>query len=470
MRLARLVRRNAQAHPDSPALTDGHQVISWSGVHELGRSVRQRCGRAAIGTRVAICGDSGIMAIPLVIGLLSAGASVAILASADLGRTEMALDIWSADAVVDVDPSAEHAAFHRTVDGLTVQLRSRSGRPRSGRDAPSVVFSTSGSTGNPRLVSCPDVRMTAVSKTIAQVLGLQRSDNIVSASPLHFDYGFNQFTLAAASGASLAQGDYLNLSHLLSNGPLEATVLASGPSQLRMLTGMPESRVRNSTLRMVTSTGSAFPIELTEQMRGLWPNAEIRSMYGMTECKRVSISTHEEFLADPTSVGHPIPGVAVSVDPASSEILVRTPFLMTFESSPSSDGPRVVVRDGVQLLATGDVGRLSDDGELSRVGRLSQFTKIHDVRVSLAECEQVAVRHPAVRDAAVTVRDNQLVVWCATGSAGDDPAARESIRTELVRWTGISTLSDAVVAFLPELPRLPNGKLDRQSLAELGAS
>lgn len=467
MKLARLVERHAQTRPDSPALSDGREVLSWSAVHQLALYIEQRFGRTAQGARVAVCGDPGVFALPLVIGLMSAGASVAMLASSELGRTETALDQWTTDAWVEVDARVGSDSLSPALDVLAGQLQTGSHGRRSACDVPSVVFSTSGSTGKPRLVTCPDEQLTAVSRTIASVLGLRPTDVILSASPPHFDYGFNQFVLAAASGASVVQADHLSLGHLISHGLLTPTVLASGPSQLRLVAAMPESKVRSSSLRMVTSTGSPFPIEVTDQLLGLWPSAQIRSMYGMTECKRVSISTHDQFLASPQSVGSSIPGVSVSSDPVTGELLVRTPYLMSFDSKASTSGPRVITDEGGPLLATGDVGRVSEDGQVQVLGRLSQFAKIHDVRVSFAECEQVAVRHPDVREAAVTCNDGTVAVWCEVDGMIDENHTRDRIRTEIVAWTGVSGLSDVTVQFMRSMPRLPNGKIDRHGLEKL---
>jgi acyl-coenzyme A synthetase/AMP-(fatty) acid ligase len=459
-----LVERNARSYPDRPAISDGSETWSWAAVHALGRLIRGRIGRAGSGVRVALCGDAGVKALPFVVGLQEAGASVALFASAELGRTERALAMWSADAWIAVDPSPDADRLDQEIGQLSLQLHD--GRAKRGATpaGPSIVFSTSGSTGDPRLVTCPDERFTAVSRAIAAVLGLGPTDRILSASPPHFDYGFNQFVLAASSGACLIQGDYLGLGHLIGDDQQAPTMLATGPSQLRLIAGLPEAKVRAAGLRLLTSTGAPFPTEIADQLRDLWPTCEIRSMYGMTECKRVSISTHDEFVSNPASVGHPIPGVSVAIDETTNEILVTTPYLMDFESSPSRTGPRVVEIDGRAILATGDCGRLTGDGQLEIVGRLSQFAKIHDVRVSLAEVEQVAMRHPYVREAAATTQDDQLFIWCEPVGAIDDGRAADDICGALVRWAGTIALSNTQVAFVARLPRLPNGKIDRIAL------
>jgi acyl-coenzyme A synthetase/AMP-(fatty) acid ligase len=402
--------------------------------------------------------------LPFVVGLLGAGASVALLAAPDLGRTERALEMWSPDASISVDPSPDTDLLHREIRELSMQLHARRDDTNDSRTVPSLVFSTSGSTGDPRLVTCPDERFTAVSTTIADVLGLGPDDRILSASPPHFDYGFNQFVLAASSGACLIQADYLGLAHLIGREHDGPTMLATGPSQLRLIAELPDSEIRTPGLRLLTSTGAPFPVEIADRLRDLWPACEIRSMYGMTECKRVSIATHDEFVANPRSVGHPIPGVSVSIDESTSEILVTTPYLMDFDSSSSTTGPRVIATGSRSTLATGDCGRLSADGQLEIIGRLSQFAKINDVRVSLAEAEQIAMRHPDVREAAAANRNDQLFVWCEPAGPLNEQHVTDEIRFALGRWTGTMAKPNVTVTFLAHLPRLPNGKIDRVAL------
>jgi acyl-CoA synthetase (AMP-forming)/AMP-acid ligase II len=462
-----LVERNARLYPDRPAVSDGREVWSWATVQTLVRSIRQVLGRRGERARVALCGDAGMRTLPLVAGLLSAGISVALLASADLGRTERALEMWSPDAWVSVDPGPDVDVLHRDVAHIARQLPDRRHLAVRARTVASTVFSTSGSTGDPRLVTCPDGRFSAVSCVIAATLGLGPTDRILSASPPHFDYGYNQFVVAAASGACLVQGDYLSLGHLIGVEHQPPTMLAAGPSQLRLITELPEAKVRTAGLRMLTSTGAPFPVEIADQLRELWPACEIRSMYGLTECKRVSISTHDEFVANPATVGHPITNVSVSIDDTTSEILVTTPYLMDFDSSPSSNGPRVVETYGSPMLATGDCGRLLDDGQLEIIGRLSQFAKIYDVRVSLSEAAQLATCRPEVREAAATTEDDQLFIWCEPVGTIDEGRIAEDIRDALVRWTGTNALSNTTVSFLDRLPRLPNGKIDQVALTRI---
>ena len=459
--LGSLLARNACVRGASPAFCDGRETLSWREAHDVGRSIRSQLGDTARGARLALCGDPGLKTLPMVAALLGAGASVALLDDIELGRTQLALDAWAADGWIDVETSLDPSRIEFEVRALCKQRRP----VRAARGAvPSVVFSTSGSTGCPRLVSLPENRVLAGSAAIAHALGLFASDRILSATASNFAYGFNQLILGALSGACVVKGGMLDLGYLLRDDQLPVTVLASGPSQLRTLATMREAKVRSEHLRMITSVGSPFPVEVGDHLLDLWPASQIRPMYGMTECMRVSIATHDQFLSDPTTTGHPLPGVQVAIDSATNEILVETPYLMDFNSSRSETGTRVTPIDGRRVLATGDLGRLSEDGQLWVTGRTSQFAKIVDTRVSLAECEQVANQHPEVREVAATAGPDQIVLWCEPIGDINRDEVTDQLRRAVVAWHGVLAQADIIVEFPPRLPRLPNGKIDRPML------
>ena len=119
---------------------------------------------------------------------------------------------------------------------------------------------------------------------------------------------------------------------------------------------------------------------------------------------------------------------------------------------------------GARLYRTGDLVRWTDAGVLEFAGRVDQQVKLRGFRIEPGEVEAALRRHPAVRDAAVAVRDDApggraLVAWLV--AEGELPA--EELRAFLARHLPAHMVPSAFVA-LAELPLTPNGKVDRAAL------
>lgn len=130
---------------------------------------------------------------------------------------------------------------------------------------------------------------------------------------------------------------------------------------------------------------------------------------------------------------------------------------------PAEDTATVVV-DG--WYRTGDVGFLDDDGHLRITDRAKEMIKVRGFQVAPAEVEAVLHGHPDVSDCAVFgvphEADGEAVV-AAVAVHREVPAA------ELVALVGESLASykrPAEIVFVPEIPRLPSGKVLRRVLKE----
>ena len=140
---------------------------------------------------------------------------------------------------------------------------------------------------------------------------------------------------------------------------------------------------------------------------------------------------------------------------------------------------------GARLYRTGDVGRWSPDGSVEFLGRIDHQVKIRGYRVEVEEVETVLEEHPPVRSAVVEARADGrgelrlicYVVWRegsesrsvdAEVSGGD--AADEAVGLSGLRAWARQRLPEYMVPVawieLDELPRTPQGKVDRRALPE----
>ena len=123
---------------------------------------------------------------------------------------------------------------------------------------------------------------------------------------------------------------------------------------------------------------------------------------------------------------------------------------------------------GKRLYRTGDLAWVLPQDVIRLAGRCDQQVKVRGFRVEPAEVEAVVQSNPGVRQAAVVARsdgdDTELMAFIVS-DATDMAAWREHAACHLPEH-----MRPAHYIVLDELPRLPNGKIDRLALAEMQAA
>jgi amino acid adenylation domain-containing protein len=117
-----------------------------------------------------------------------------------------------------------------------------------------------------------------------------------------------------------------------------------------------------------------------------------------------------------------------------------------------------------RLYRTGDLARFLPDGNIELRGRIDDQMRIRGVRVEPGEVELALNRHPRVRESAVTsrVRPRSGTYLTAFLVADEPRPTVEELRRFLKTWL-TDQATPTAYRFLEALPRLPNGKVDRQA-------
>jgi len=371
---------------------------------------------------------------------------------------------------LDVDSAAWPLIFHTEVSTDPVAA------PQA-EDIAFLVF-TSGSTGTPRGVMLTHGNVAFVSAAIQARLHYTPQDRIGIFLPLAFDYSLYQLFYGCLCGSSLFIGRPEmvgpELPRVLCRE--EITILPAVPTVFAALIKMQRYRpVPLPRLRMISNTGDHLPRAYIDQIHSLLPDTQVFPMFGLTECKRVSILLPEEYESHPQSVGRPLDGTEVfAVDaegrrlPAGQrgELVVQGPHLAAgYWRAPEETAKRYRDLGGIRTLFCGDQGSVDEAGYITFYSRDDFVIKHRGTRLNPAEVEDIACTMPQIV-AAGCVKDDQRDLLCLFLATGQDTLNQATVLNTLATRLERGKLPDRVI-FVPELPRTANQKLDRKALRGL---
>ncbi|HKY37863.1 MAG TPA: MupA/Atu3671 family FMN-dependent luciferase-like monooxygenase [Polyangiaceae bacterium] len=262
------------------------------------------------------------------------------------------------------------------------------------------------------------------------------------------------------------------------------THLQCTPSTARMLvdTGGSDALCQLDTLLV---GGEALPGRLAHSLAQQLPR-RVTNMYGPTETTiwSSSFNVREPFDAV-TSIGSPLRNTTMYVVDEHLELVppgvrgelciggdgvaqgyFRRPELTAERFVPDRFGA-----PGARAFRTGDIVRRLADGTFQFLGRCDHQVKVRGFRVELGEIESALERHPSIASAVTLVQsdrsgDQRLVAY-VVGSNAANTAPNPATLREFLSASLPSYMVPSAFVTLKELPRTPNGKVDRKALRPL---
>ncbi len=229
-----------------------------------------------------------------------------------------------------------------------------------------------------------------------------------------------------------------------------------------------------SSMRHVSSTGSACPPEVKRAMIDWW-GPVFNEAYGSSELGYMTYVTSAEALARPGTAGRALPGVELKIlDERGRElphgepglIYARQPGLVDFSYQGNDVARRSMERDGFMTMA--DVGHVDRDGYLYIVDRSADMVISGGVNINPAEIEQVLIDMPGVLDCAVFGIPHEE--FGEALAAAVQPRAGVTLQTDAVQHYLRERIAGykvpALVTFHDALPREDTGKIFKRKLRE----
>ncbi len=350
---------------------------------------------------------------------------------------------------------------------------------RIDQDLAAIIY-TSGSTGQPKGVMLTHLNMVSAWNSVQSYIGFEESDVIGLALPPTFSYGLYNLLMGLGLGATvtLERAAFpLKLAEALERE--RVTVFPGVPTLYGALLDLPQlERFDHQAIRIATNAAAALPVRHVERLRQAWPKARFFSMYGMTECKRISFLPPEEADRRPGSVGRGMPNQEHwLVDEAgrrlpngsTGELVVRGSHVMRgYWRRPEETAARLRPGplEGERVLHTGDIFRTDAAGWLHFVSRSDDIIKTRGEKVAPREVEEVIHRMEGVSGCAVVGTPHetlgQAVKAYVTLRAGCALTPREIVRHCLAHLE--SHMAPQTVEIVDELPKTESGKVRHAEL------
>ena len=517
-RLEDLYRASAGAHPDALAVVDRHGDHTYASIDQRADRLADRMRAEGIGRGdlVGIWSEKAAVCIVAMQAVLRTGAAyVPLDPAASLGRMASILaeakircvmttnalarrgaSVLNGIPVLEIDAYAVGMSPARapTEDGVADWLGMESEgvgpRPPSihGRapldghrcdDDLAYVLFTSGSTGTPKGVCITHRGALAFIDWAVTELRASEKDCFASHAPFHFDLSVLDIYASASSAARLVlvpeQAAYSPRALVNLIAAQQVSVWYSVPSALQLMLERGGLLERDDVAwHTVLFAGEVFPIEPLRKLRSAFPHARLLNLYGPTEtnvCTFYEVHEIPEERDSPVPIGAGCCGddvYAIREDGARAEpgdlgeLHVSGPTVMAgYYGREPLVGP----------YATGDLVRCLQDGGFEFVGRRDHQIKIRGHRVELGAIEAALLESSRILEAVVVVRGEGLdaeLCACVVAESGDEPSlieAKQLCAARLPRYMVVDAIE-----VLPDLPRTPNGKIDRRALSERRAS
>ncbi|MEQ8412557.1 MAG: acyl-CoA ligase (AMP-forming), exosortase A system-associated [Erythrobacter sp.] len=370
-------------------------------------------------------------------------------------------------------------------EDVALTQASRAGRgpgpSKADPDALAAILYTSGSTGRPKGVMLSHANMWLGAVSVAHYLHLAPDDVTLAVLPLSFDYGQNQLFSTWYAGGRVVPLDFLFPRDVAKACARHGvTTLAAVPPLWVQLTELEWKPEESAPLRRLTNSGGALTVELVQSLRGIFGQAELYPMYGLTEAFRSTYLSPELVEKHPTSMGKAIPFAEILVigddgeeaAPGEEGELVHCGPLVAqgYWQDPERTAERfrpapACSHYGGTAVWSGDRVRRDAEGLLHFVGRRDAMIKSAGNRISPQEVEDAALATGLASEAvALGLADPRLgqAVHLVVRGPGDADALARALKAVLPNFMQPQPRH---IHWREALPLNPNGKIDRTAIA-----
>ncbi len=501
--LVSLIDAAMPADPELAAIFSGPDQLSWQDLKAQSTAVGRALNRRGVGRgdMVAVDVVRDASTVALIVGILRSGAAYVPL---DLSYPEAHTSHVLNDAKIDLlltarpETANNQLSAHPTLkilgsNDLAEEFLANADRyaedgapPHIAGDDPAYVIYTSGSSGNPKGVVVSHANIAFA--TEARRYSYEAAPTcFLMVSSMSFDSSMVGLWWPLTSGGSVVlpdedrRDDVVHFSELIARHSATHTLML--PSLYDVLLDVAQ-RDQMATLQTVVVAGEACPLGLIDRHHALFGDISLINEYGPTE---TTVWSHRAVLrpnGTDVPIGELIAGAyARVVSPDGSDMPLGVPGELWIGGPGVAAGylglddltsTSFVTNAGRRMYRTGDLVDIDQAGTYRFHGRIDDQVKIRGHRVELEAVEAALLHDDRVRDAAVVLATKTVngrtrgVLVAHVVRANSDHSIDETSILDGLRATLGEHMIPAAIVVADQLPRRPNGKLDRRPLEQLG--
>jgi non-ribosomal peptide synthetase-like protein len=479
--LAQMFRKSAMEYAANTALVFEDKSITYARLDRWSDAIAQRLTQNGIipGDKIGVWHKRGIELHAAILGIIKAGAAyVPVDREQPAERVELVMAEVGAAACFSEDLLNLDCPIFTVIPmpGNDEQIAITAG-PVPEDDA--YVLYTSGSTGKPKGIPISHRNICHLVRAEQSVFNINAADRVYPGFSVSFDMWCEETWVSYLAGATIWVADNTTSKAI---DELAATlkqqrisVLHAVPSLLAVMDDdIP-------TLRLINAGGEAC----TKQVLNRWganPNCAFYNSYGPTETT-VTATIARLHAGDEITIGDPLPNYNLAVvddqlnlvpqgeqgeliisGPGLAEGYVNLPQLTRekFVDKPAS----LLDMPGDKIYRTGDAALIKPNGTIDLQGRFDDQIKLRGYRIELGEIEVRLNAIDGISSAVVAVKKDSNGQEHLVGyiTLKEMLCIEENlVRAELGKVLP-SYMVPSVIITLPEMPRMPSGKINRKAL------
>ena len=500
-----LFEKQVAMHPEALAIQCGRETLDYMELNRRANQLAHYLTRLGVGpdSIVGICIERSIDMLVGVLAILKAGGAYLPL---DPEYPRERLELMLADSgakllltrhtITEELPWPGLKVVHLDTDWPLIELESDANPAiRISPDNLAYVIYTSGSTGRPKGVAMPHRALINLLHWQINRSGSRSQPRTLQFTSLGFDVSFQEIFSTCCVGGTLVfvseetRRDPTLLLRIINEGRIERLFLPFVALE-SLARESKQQRIVPSSLREVITAGEQ--LKITGDVRDLFvnlPSCSLDNQYGPTESHVVSahlLSAPAKDWPELPPIGRPLWNTQLYVldvfhKPSAVGVIGDlyvggTCLARGYLNQPAMTAEKFLpdpftTQPGARLYKTGDLARYLPDGSLEFIGRSDHQVKVRGYRIELGEIESVLLKHEAVHEAVVLVRDDagekNLVAYVVPDTENQRPNGelvgqlREYLRKKLPPYA-----VPQLFVVLDQIPRTLNGKINRKELPE----